>query len=236
MKKLIAFIASILFICNVSLAQESYTIKMTMKIEGLPPEYASMGEQDIVNYLKGDKYKNEMTSMMGTNTTSFDGKTMTSISDQMGNKSGFTASKAELDSMNKLNGAESKPKIEYTQEKKSIAGYECSKAILTTIGKDGKEQKITVWVTEKIKNTAARGKRTGGRGMSMDFGDLNGYPLQIEMTQNQNGGEMKIIMAAVEVSTAVIDDALFTVNTEGYTMMSYKEMQEKMKNMKRGGQ
>lgn len=236
MKKLIACIVLIFSICNLSIAQESYTVKMTMKIEGLPPEYASMGEQDIVNYLKGEKYKTEMTSMMGTNTTSFDGKMMTSISDQMGNKSGFTASKAELDSMNKMAGPESKPKIEYTQEKKVIAGYDCNKAILTTVSKDSKEQKIIVWITEKIKNTAARGKRTGGRGMQMDFGDLNGYPLQIEMTQNQNGGEMKIIMSAVEVNTSSIDDATFTVNTEGYTMMSYKEMQEKMKGMKRGGQ
>ena len=88
---------------------------------------------------------------------------------------------------------------------------------------------MSVWVTDKIKTNQAQGKKRGGRGMSMDLGDLKGYPLEMEMSQSQQGMDMKILISATEVSTTPIDDAIFTVNTDGYKMMSYKEMQEKMK-------
>ena len=58
---------------------------------------------------------------------------------------------------------------------------------------------------------------------------VKGYPLEMEMSQSQQGMDMKILITATEVLTTPIDDATFTVSTEGYKMMSYKEMQEKMK-------
>lgn len=70
----------------------------------------------------------------------------------------------------------------------------------------------------------------------MDFGELKGYPLMIETSQNQNGNEMKIIITATEVSTAALEDGFFTINTEGYTMMSYQQMMENMKKMRKGGE
>ncbi|MDO8999264.1 MAG: hypothetical protein Q7W45_05830 [Bacteroidota bacterium] len=228
MKKIITS-AAFLFITAFAVAQDNYTVKMNMKIEGLPPEYAGFGEQEIVNYVKGDKYKNEISSMMMTSVSSFDGAKLTSITEQMGNKSGFTATKEELDAASKNDKPEAKPKIEYSTDKKTIAGYECTKAIVTTVGKDKKENKMTVWVTEKIKSNQAQGKKTGGRGMMMDLGDLKGYPLEMEMSQSQQGMDMKILITSTEVLTTPIDDAVFTVSTEGYKMMSYKEMQEKMK-------
>ncbi|MBL7900717.1 MAG: DUF4412 domain-containing protein [Bacteroidia bacterium] len=226
-----------LFLLNLysGFSQDSYTIKMTLKIEGLPPEYAGFGEQEMVNYMKGDLYKNETSSMMGSSSTCFDGKLITSITDQMGNKTGYTATKEEIDAANPKDGQE-KPKIEYTSESKKIAGYDCTKAIMTSISADGKENKVIVWVTDKIKSSAAKGRRTGGRGMQMDFGELKGYPLMIEATQNQNGNDMKIIITATEVSTAPLEDAVFTINTEGYTMMSYQQMMENMKKMRKGGE
>ena len=228
MKKIITS-AALLFISACAIAQDNYTVKMNMKIEGLPPEYAGFGEQEMINYVKGDKYKNEISSMMMTSVSAFDGTKLTSITEQMGNKSGYTATKEELDAADKNEKPEAKPKIEYTTEKKTIAGYECTKAIVTSIGKDKKENKMSVWVTDKIKSNQAQGKKRGGRGMSMDLGDLKGYPLEMEMSQSQQGMDMKILISATEVSTTPIDDAIFTVNTDGYKMMSYKEMQEKMK-------
>jgi hypothetical protein len=225
-KKIITSVALILS-AACAFAQDSYTVKMNMKIEGLPPEYAGLGEQEMVNYIKGDKYKSEMTSMMGSNVTSFDGKKLTSISEAMGEKSGYTATKEELEAANKSDKTEAKPKIEYTSEKKTIAGYECTKAIVTTTaGKDKKEEKVNVWVTDKIKTPPHKNK---GRGMSMDFGDLKGYPLEIEMNSNQGGMEMKILITTSEVSSGNIDDSAFNVNTDGYKMISYKENQEKIK-------
>jgi hypothetical protein len=226
MKKIITS-AALLFISACAIAQDNYTVKMSMKIEGLPPEYAGFGEQEMVNYVKGDKYKNEISSMMMTSVSAFDGTKLTSVTEQMGNKSGFTATKEELDAADKNEKPEAKPKIEYTTDKKTIAGYECTKAIVTSIGKDKKENKMNVWVTDKLKS--AQGKKRGAKGMMMDLGELKGYPLEMEMSQSQQGMDMKILITATEVLTTPIDDATFTVSTDGYKMMTYKEMQEKMK-------
>jgi hypothetical protein len=226
MNKIITSVAFVV-LSAFAIAQESYTVKMNLKIEGLPPEYAGFGEQEIVNYVKGEKYKQEMTSMMGSNTTVFDGKKLTSIQEQMGNKSGFTATKEELDAA-KDKDKEPKPKVEYTTDKKTIAGYECTKAIVTSTGKDKKENKMTVWVTDKIKtpDTKAGSARRGGM---MDLGDIKGYPLEMEMSMNQGGMDMKMLVTTSEVTTAAIDDSAFTVSTEGYKMSTYAEYKEQLK-------
>lgn len=217
---------------HTAVAQESYTIKMTMKIEGLPPEWAGFGEQEIINYSKGEMYKKEVNGMMGSSIVCFDGKTLTQLNEGMDKKTGFTASKEELEAMGDKEPKES-PKIEYTSETKKIAGYDCTKAIITS-SSEGKESKVIVWVTEKIKINPKVNK-TKGKGMKMDFGDLKGQPLQIEATQNSNGNDMKVIITATEVSTTPLEDSFFTVNTEGYTMMSYQEMLESMKRAPKNG-
>jgi hypothetical protein len=228
MKKLFIS-AAVLFMSVCAIAQDNYTVKMNMKIEGLPAEYAGFGEQEIINYIKGDKFKNEVNSMMMTSVSVFDGSVLTSITEQMGNKTGFRATKDELDAAEKNDKPGAKPKIEYTKDVKTIAGYECTKAIVTSVGKDKKENKMNVWVTEKIKANQTNGKKSGSRGMMMDLGDLKGYPLEMEMSQSQQGMDMKILISASEVSTTPLEDAVFTVSTDGYKMMTYKEMQEKMK-------
>jgi hypothetical protein len=221
----------ILAFCSLStLAQENYTMKMTVKTEGLPPEYAAYGEQDIVTYLKGEKSKTEVNSMMFNTTVFFDGKVLTSLSDMMGTKSGYTATKEELEAQDK--GKTTKPKIEYTTEKKNIAGYECTKAIATSAGSDKKEKTTILWITDKIKYDKNRSKATG-RSMA-DFGDLKGHPLGMEMSQEMQGSEMKIIMTTTEVSTKPIDDSVFAINTEGYKMMTYQQFQDQMKAMQGG--
>lgn len=227
MKKIIALLPLLLLTFMIG-AQENYTMKMTMRTEGLPPEEAAFGEQDIVTYVKGDKSKTEVTSMMFNSTIYFDGKTMTTLSEAMGNKSGFTATKEELDAENVKK--ESKPKIEYTTEKRKIAGYECTKALITSTGDDKKPEVTIVWITDKIKYDNARHKNS--RSGMRDFGDLKGYPLAMEMNKNYMGTDMKIIMTTTDVSTGPIDDKVFIVNTDGYTMMTYKEMKEKAKSYK----
>jgi hypothetical protein len=230
MNKLITS-AALLLVSAFAFAQESYTVKMNMKIEGLPPEYAGLGEQEMVSYMKGDKYKQEMTSMMGSQIMAFDGKMHYQLFEQMGEKSGFTATKEEMEADKKQKDESSKPKIEYTNEKKMIAGYECTKAIVTPAPSKDKKEKmepVTVWVTDKLKSPepATKGRRGG---MGMDFGDLKGFPLEIAMNSNQGGQNMKIMIAASEVSTGNIDDKEFTPSTDGYKLSTYKEFKEKMK-------
>ncbi|HOZ88103.1 MAG TPA: hypothetical protein PL029_10105 [Bacteroidia bacterium] len=216
--------AALVLMSLAGIGQDNYTIKMNMKIEGLPAEYAAYGEQETVTYIKGEKNKLEVTSMMGSHTTSFDGKMYTVLIDQMGNKMGYTATKEEMDASN--NKSEAKPKIEYTSEKKTIAGFECTKAIVTSVDKDKKEDQVTVWVTDKIKSDAKK----RGRGV-VNLGDLKGYPLEMQMKKMEQGAEMKITIAATEISTEPVPDATFVLSTEGYQMSSYKEAMEKAKAM-----
>jgi len=225
MKKL--SIAAFVMIASLVSGQDNYTIKMNMKIEGLPAEYAAMGEQETVTYIKGEKHKTEVTGMMGTQVNSFDGKVYTVLIEQMGNKMGYRATKEEMDAAGDKN--EQKPKVEYTTEKKTIAGYECTKAIVTTVEKDKSENKVTVWVTDKIKSDAARKK---GRGM-VNLGDLKGYPLEMEMKKSAQGTDMKITITATEIKTDAVADSVFEINTDGYQMSTYKEAMDKMKGMGR---
>jgi hypothetical protein len=212
-----------------AIAQESFTIKQNTKVEGLPAEYAAYGEQDIVSYIKGDKSRTEITSMMFNTTVFSDGKVYTMLMDLMGNKSGYKATREEMDAENVVKKAD-KPKIEYTSEKKTIAGYECSKVIMTSLDKDKKETKSYIWVTDKIKaNNSMRGNN---RGM-MDLSELKGYPLGMEMASSMQGQDIKVAIMATEVLTTPLDDKIFIPETTGYTLTSYKEFLAKQKSMGR---
>jgi hypothetical protein len=68
-----------------------------------------------------------------------------------------------------------------------------------------------------------------------DLSELKGYPLAMEMTDNSQGQEMKIVMTATEVLKIPLDDAIFVPNTDGYKMMTYKEMLDQQKAMKAKG-
>lgn len=222
-----------LIIFKISFSQEDYTIKMNMKIEGLPAEYAAFGEQETVTYLKGEKSKIEVSSMMENQITLFDGKEQTFTNDLMGNKMGYKISKEELESSDKKKKGNVKPTIDYINEKQNIAGFECNKAIITSINKDKKENKIIVWVTDKINVNSTITKKISGK-RSFDLGDLKGFPLKVEMESNQNGMEIKILIIATEINTKPIEDSVFQINTDGFSMMSYSEYMEKLKGMQGG--
>lgn len=203
-------------------AQENYTIKMAMRMEGLPPEMAAMGEMEITNYIKGDKLKSETLGMMGGRTLLIDGEKMTSLNDRMGNKTGYTATRAELEEADKIKN-NPKPKLNYTSEKKTIAGYECTKVVVTTL-REKEEMTSILWVTDKlnIKNNSLMRAQGGKDGL--DLSELKGYPLAMEMNQSMNGQNLQMIMTATSVTAGPIDDAIFQLSTEGYRMMTYKEM------------
>jgi hypothetical protein len=224
MKKLITTIA-LIFVACITNAQDNLTIKMALKVEGLPPEYAGMAESEIVSYIKGNKSKEEQIGMMGTSITINDGKITTALVEQMGEKTGWTATKEELEATSAKEKDQNKPKIEYLTDKKTIAGYECTKAIITVVGKDKKETKVTVWFTEKLKTNESKNRRS----LNLNFGDLKGRPLEIETAMNQQGMELKIFVTTTEISTTSIDDSVFKVDTTGYKMITYKEVLEKMK-------
>ncbi|HEY1039732.1 MAG TPA: DUF4412 domain-containing protein [Bacteroidia bacterium] len=213
MKKLIlsATLALMAFGATIAQVKEgSVTYEVTM--DGLPPEQAAMmGGMEMVMYFKNGKSRSEMTSAFFTNTSINDGKKTTVLMDQMGQK--FYYEVTEDDKKEK--GEE--PKIEYKDETKKIAGYECKKAIIKSKNEKGEESVTTVWYTEQIPMVgqgAGKGKNT--------FKNLKGAPLEFDMAQ----GPYKMKFVATSVTTSGVSDSKFVVNTEGYTKKSFEDIKK----------
>ena len=183
------------------------SITYDMKMEGLPPEQAAMmGDMELKTTFKNGKALSEMSSMMFSSQTSIDDKGMVSLMEQMGNKIAIKQTKEEMEKEEaKLKDKPSDPKIEYTTETKTIAGYECKKAIITMVGKDKKEEKMDVWYSDKFENPNKDGK---GRGQAFMKG-FKGLPFEFSNSQ----GAMKFSMVAKAVSTDPVDDAKFNLST-----------------------
>ncbi len=217
MKKLLSTIAVVALSAlslNAQIKEGSITYAMT--IEGLPPEQAAMmGDMELKTVFKGENALTEMTSMMFTNTTAITKEGMTMLIESMGNKMAVKQTKEEMEKMaDKEKTAD--PKIEYTTETKTIAGYECKKAIITVTDKNKKEEKMDVWFCEKFDNPNKEGK---GRGQNFMKG-LKGIPFEYTMAQ----GPMKFSIVAKSVSTDPVDDKTFNLSTEGYKMMTMDEL------------
>jgi len=216
MKKLIT--AAAILLNTLGFAQREGSITYVMTMEGMPPEQAAMmGDMETKIVYKDSKTYSEMNSMMISYKTVSDENGSLMLMDQMGNKYFVRTTKAEMDKM--AEGSKD-PKIEYIDEKKTIAGYECKKAIVTSTGKEG-EVKTEVWYTEKIPYVSGGGGRRGGE----MFKGLKGMPMEFSVKQ----GPYNIKMVAKEVSLEKVSDSIFTLSTEGYT-------EKKMDDMKKGGQ
>jgi GLPGLI family protein len=219
MKKLFSTLAVVALTALSLNAQikEGY-ILYDMKIEGLPPEQAAMmGDMETKVTFKNGKALTEVTSMMFSQQMVVDETGMTMLMEQMGNKIAMKQTKEEMDKAEaKAKDKPADPKIEYTNETKMIAGYECKKAIITTVGKDKKEEKMEMWYCEKFENPNKEGK---GRGQNVMKG-LKGMPFEYAGGQ----GGMKFKMTAKEVSTDPVADSKFVLSTEGYKVMTADEL------------
>ena len=220
MKKLfstIAVVALSALSLNAQIKEGSITYAMT--IEGLPPEQAAMiGDMESKVTFKNGKSLNEISSMMFTNQVLVDEKgTMLMLMEQMGNKIAVKQTKEEMEKEEaKQKDKPTDPKMEYTNETKTIAGYECKKAIVTITNKDKKEEKMDVWYCDKFANSNKEGK---GRGQGFMKG-LNGMPFEYSGSQ----GAMKFKMMAKEVSIDPVSDSKFELSTDGYKMMTMDEL------------
>jgi GLPGLI family protein len=219
MKKLFSTLAVVALTALSLNAQikEGYVL-YDMKIEGMPPEQAAMmGDMESKMTFKNGKVLTEMTSMVFSNQIAVDEKGMTMLMEQMGNKIAVKQTKEEMAKEEaKMKDKPVDPKIEYTEETKTIAGYECKKANITTVGKDKKEEKIEMWYCEKFENPNKEGK---GRGQAAMKG-LKGMPFEYSGGQ----GGMKFKMVAKEVSVDPVSDSKFELSTEGYKIMTMDEL------------
>lgn len=202
-------ILSLVFFSQLTAQIKEGTITYTMTIDGLPPDQAAMMEgMEMKTIFKNGKSRSEMNSAFMNSITVTDEKgDFLVLMDGMGQKS-YMKGNAN-DAKKKKKSEEKDPKITYTEEKKTIAGYECKKAIVEDESSKGEKTKSTLWYTEKI----APIKSGGGR--NMQFKGLNGVPLEFEMPQ----GPMNIKISATKISDSPVADDLFKVSTEGYTEM-----------------
>ncbi len=225
MKKLfstLAVVALSALSLNAQIKEGSITYNMTM--DGVPAEQAAMmGDMELKITFKDNKSLLEVSTMMMSQQAAIDDKGLTLVIEAMGNKMAVKQTKEEMEKEEaKQKEKQADPKIEYTNETKTIAGYECKKAIVTMIvGKDKKEEKFDVWYSDKFNYLDKDGKTKG------EIKGLKGVPF--EYVSFRNGFKSKLV--AKEVSIDPVSDDKFILSTEGCKMMTMEEL----KSMGRGG-
>ncbi len=145
------------------------------------------------------------------------------LMDMMGQKMHVASSKDDMqkataDQADAFEGFE----VKYDEsDTKEILGHKCVKTEII----DPKTNKATMemYVAKGIK---ADSKMLQG----MQYFDIDGFPLEMIIIQPQ----MKMTMSTVKLDKEV-DDSVFTLNTDGYTKMTFQEFMDKMGAMGGGG-
>jgi hypothetical protein len=205
-------------------------------------------ESNTTIYCREDFTKVESVSDFGNNIIITDHKSKKTITliEAMGKKFGFFSTKddelairarndsirnARIDSLEKVGiptPRPSKPEIEYINETKNIAGYNCKKAFIKSKNQSGEANITTIWYCPdfKLANGFSFGGNSG-RGILAMAGVngldlLAGFPMEYQMERN-NGMKMSMTVTNVTLN-AVIEDKIFEV-PEGYDIKPIKEMQ-----------
>ncbi len=147
---------------------------------------------------------------MGSQVQIIDGnaKTITTVMSMMGQKFYYVETEEDVDV-----DADEKVSIDIKDETKEIAGYECTKAVVT-VKQGGEDMLFTIYFTEEI----------GSSSMNMDnpyFKDIPGAMLEFEI--NTGGGTMK--MEAITVDKKKVADSEFEV-PEGYEEKTEEEFNQ----------
>jgi hypothetical protein len=216
MKKIILSAALAFMAIGSAMAQAATEGSITYEItvDGLPPEQAMMmGGSEMKVYFKGNKSRTEFTNAFFSTVTVKDDKKVITLIDAMGQKS-YT--ETSLDDAKKKEDKTADPKIEYKDETKKIAGYDCKKAIVTTKNEKGEDMVMNVWYTEKIPYNGQGKSRSGASPLK----GLKGAPLEYEMEM----GPMKGKLVANNVTLGGVPDSKFKVDTTGYTKKTPEEM------------
>lgn len=215
MKKIILS-AAILLSSLISMAQiKEGSITYSVTMEGLPPEQAAMMDgTEQITYFKDDKSRVEFSNAFVSTVAINDGKKTTVLMDQMGQKMYF---EMDAEEMKKKDEKSPVPTIEYKDETKKIAGYDCKKAIVKTKDDKGEETVMTVWYTEQLPMAGQSASRS-----SNTFKGLKGAPLEYEAKQ----GPFNMKFTATAVSKDPVADSKFVPNTDGYIKKSTEEMKK----------
>ncbi len=203
-------LASITF-AQVSTATINYKVSLDGELpEGLPADMFKNMSMTLA--FNGESTRTDFNmGIMNMTTVTNDKQTMT-LFNSMGMKFGTIedGNDSEVSLFNNKASEEEKPDINLTGKTKTIAGFECKEAIITS-----DEGNVTVYFTDQIKPNR----------ISKDFDmGINGFPL--EFTINASGMLMKISATDVKKSTNV--DFSMTI-PEGYQKMNADQMKSMMR-------
>ncbi len=217
MKRILSFImiaAIIMGLSSSAIAKEFsgvITYKITYPGTEVDASMAAMMPKMAVLTIKEHMSKFEINmGQMGSQVQIFDGdaNTATTVMNMMGQKLYYVETIEDVDVE-----ADEKVSIDVKDETKEIAGYECTKAVVT-VNEGGEEMLFTIYYTEEI----------GSSSMNMDspyFKDIPGAMLEFEI--NTGGGTMK--MEAINVDKKKVADSEFEV-PEGYEEKTEEEFNQ----------
>jgi len=163
--------------------------------------------------VKGSKARTEMNVGGGTTVEILDyvAKTKVALINMMGQKFAIKQTAQEIE---KKNAQQPKGIVNVTNETKSIAGYNCKKAIVTS-DEDGVKSTFEVWFTEEL----------GGKDANFDnplYKDINGVMLEFLIKTPQI--TMKLSATSVEKKAVSAKD--FEIPTD-YTLTTQEELKSK---------
>lgn len=106
----------------------------------------------------------------------------------------------------KKEGEESDVKVEDTGETMEIMGYTCKKYKVTS-----GDATQYMYVAEELKISKPKKAADLGSGGSMFVDKIEGFPLKMEMTMNQGGMTITMVMTAVDVDDSKPSKDLFEI-------------------------
>ncbi|MCX6234377.1 MAG: hypothetical protein NT175_06570 [Bacteroidetes bacterium] len=173
--------------------------------------------KEMTTYIMGSMKKSEISGGMANQTEMTDAQagTRSTLLDVMGQKFIIISSKEEIE---KKNAEEPAPVVNYLDQTKEIAGYICKQAEIITKNKNGKENKVIVFYTDKLP-----GKELNFDG---DYRTLDGFPLAFTVNEDR----ISMVFTATSVTKCKLKKKEFVV-PEGYKQVT----EEELKNMFGGG-
>ena len=111
------------------LQSQDLTLKYEIKMQGMPAEMAVYSEMQGVNYFKGEQCRTEIENMMFSIKTYVNNQEAIFCQDMMDQKMYYKRTRKEIEAERAK--VTDEPKIQSTQETKTILGYPCKKYTIT---------------------------------------------------------------------------------------------------------
>ena len=189
------------------ISEATITYDIVINTNNKIPQAADLldGATSVI-YLKANSSRSEMTSSLGTQSTIIDGKSgkVTILKDYGEQKYMITMTPENWKASNKKYEGIA---FTYENEFKTIAGYNCQKAI----GRLADSSTFTVYFTKEIVP------------VNKDFQYLNKNLPGLAMQYEAIMGKLKVTYTVSGISFKIVPEAKFDLPKSGYRIMTYEE-------------